>query len=68
MGWGVQVESFCVTAQKLGEFIVEYLDDKKKTFQRLVEKAEKSVRLLKERRTALISAAVTGKIDVRNAV
>ena len=30
------------------------------------EKAEDSVELLRERRTALISAAVTGKIDVRN--
>ncbi|MCS6124666.1 restriction endonuclease subunit S [Shewanella baltica] len=30
------------------------------------EKAENVITLLKERRTALISAAVTGKIDVRN--
>ncbi|QDZ91180.1 restriction endonuclease subunit S [Shewanella decolorationis] len=33
---------------------------------RLVMKAEAGVLLLKERRTALISAAVTGKIDVRD--
>lgn len=33
---------------------------------RLVEKAEQAVALMNERRTALISAAVTGKIDVRN--
>ena len=32
----------------------------------LMEKATKAVSLLQERRTALISAAVTGKIDVRN--
>ncbi|MCI5145643.1 MAG: restriction endonuclease subunit S [Candidatus Electrothrix sp. AR3] len=31
----------------------------------LIEKATKAIALLKERRTALISAAVTGKIDVR---
>ena len=31
----------------------------------LIEKAELTVELLQERRTALISAAVTGKIDVR---
>ncbi|WP_272939580.1 hypothetical protein [Aeromonas caviae] len=28
-------------------------------------KAEKSIALMQERRTALISAAVTGKIDLR---
>ena len=31
----------------------------------LISKAEKAIELLKERRTALISATVTGKIDVR---
>ena len=34
----------------------------------LVAQAEKAVTLLRERRSALISAAVTGQIDVRNAV
>lgn len=33
---------------------------------RLEEKASKAIELSKERRTALISAAVTGKIDVRD--
>ena len=32
----------------------------------LIEKSEKQINLLQERRTALISAAVTGKIDVRD--
>ena len=36
------------------------------TMDAAIEKAESLVVLLKERRTALISAAVTGKIDVRN--
>ena len=36
------------------------------TFQSLENQATKGTVLLKERRTALISAAVTGKIDVRN--
>lgn len=39
------------------------------TFQKidnLLEKATKAVSLMKERKTALISAAVTGKIDVRD--
>jgi len=34
-------------------------------YKRLEEKADDGIELLKERRTALISAAVTGKIDVR---
>jgi len=32
----------------------------------LMVDAERAIALLQERRTALISAAVTGKIDVRN--
>ena len=32
----------------------------------LISKAESAIELIQERRTALISAAVTGKIDVRN--
>ncbi len=31
-----------------------------------MEKAKQAIQLMQERRTALISAAVTGKIDVRN--
>ena len=33
---------------------------------RLIAKAEQAIELMKERRTVLISAAVTGKIDVRD--
>lgn len=36
------------------------------SFNRLAAEAIRAVELLQERRTALISAAVTGKIDVRN--
>ena len=36
-------------------------------FDTLITKARRAIDLLKERRTALISAAVTGKIDVREA-
>ena len=36
------------------------------TFNSLIGKAQKAIALMQERRTALISAAVTGKIDVRN--
>jgi type I restriction enzyme S subunit len=35
-------------------------------FDRLIEESLNVVNLLKERRTALISSAVTGQIDVRN--
>lgn len=35
-------------------------------FDDLTQKALKQIELLQERRTALISAAVTGKIDVRD--
>lgn len=45
-----------------------YLDDKTKKIDKLIKKATKSIKLLKEKRTALISAAVTGKIDVRELV
>ena len=46
--------------------IVHYLDQIEKRYNQLENKAERQILLLKERRTALISAAVTGKIDVRN--
>ncbi len=48
--------------------IATYLDDKTKKIDKLIKKAIKSIKLLKEKRTALISAAVTGKIDVRELV
>jgi type I restriction enzyme S subunit len=46
--------------------IVEYIVRTRLQFKLLTEKATKGIELLQERRTALISAAVTGKIDVRN--
>ncbi|MER9910474.1 restriction endonuclease subunit S [Mesorhizobium sp. M0050] len=46
--------------------IVQYLDDKVGTFDDLIAEAERAVGLLRERRAALTSAAITGKIDVRN--
>ena len=45
--------------------IASHLDDINLKFERLISKAEAAVELLQERRTALIAAAVTGKIDVR---
>jgi type I restriction enzyme S subunit len=46
--------------------IVAHLDEKCGKIDRLMAKAERGIELLKERRSALISAAVTGKIDVRD--
>jgi type I restriction enzyme, S subunit len=46
--------------------IVQYVKERMKAFQALEENAVLGIALLQERRTALISAAVTGKIDVRS--
>ncbi|HIF9138484.1 TPA: restriction endonuclease subunit S [Photobacterium damselae] len=46
--------------------IANYLKDKLSRFDKLIKKATSAINLIQERRTALISAAVTGKIDVRN--
>ncbi len=46
--------------------IVAHLDEKCGKIDQLKAKAERGIELLKERRSALISAAVTGKIDVRH--
>ena len=43
----------------------EYIQEKNNKLENLVTKAQSVISLLQERRTALISAAVTGKIDVR---
>ncbi|WFN95211.1 restriction endonuclease subunit S [Edwardsiella ictaluri] len=45
--------------------IVSYLDYHLPQIEMLVERADSVIALLQERRTTLISAAVTGKIDVR---
>jgi type I restriction enzyme S subunit len=45
--------------------ITAYLDEKVQLLFDLQLQAEQAISLLQERRTALISAAVTGKIDVR---
>lgn len=46
--------------------IVKYLDEKLSKYEDIIKLSENSLNLLKERRTALISSAVTGKIDVRS--
>lgn len=46
--------------------IVASIKKQSETFKSLVAKAESAIQLMQERRIALISAAVTGKIDVRH--
>jgi type I restriction enzyme S subunit len=46
--------------------ISKFLDAETIKLDKLKVEVERTITLLKERRTALISAAVTGKIDVRN--
>ena len=70
-------ETNCLrTAQELEEHLVS-LDTLTPTalgvfaiasgiYKRLVAKTKRSIELLKEKRSALITAAVTGKIDVRS--
>ena len=46
--------------------IVAFLNEKLGEFDTLTAEAQHAIDLLQERRTALISSAVTGQIDVRN--
>ncbi|WP_019613508.1 restriction endonuclease subunit S [Psychromonas ossibalaenae] len=46
--------------------IASFLNDKIDKYNKIIEKANKGISLIKERKIALISSAVTGKIDVRN--
>ena len=46
--------------------VATFLDKKNTQIDQLIEKTQQSIDLLKEKRAALITAAVTGKIDVRD--
>jgi type I restriction enzyme, S subunit len=50
------------------EYIALHLREHINKIDSLVERAQKAISLMQERKTALISAAVTGKIDVRHFV
>ena len=65
-----QVRSLVVPCPPLSEqsAIVAYLDQQTAKFDALTAEAQRAIALLKEHRSALISAAVTGKIDVRGVV
>ena len=63
------VASLMVTMPPIAEqeHLVAFLDRETAKADALISEAEQAVALLAERRAALISAAVTGKIDVRKA-
>lgn len=48
--------------------IVDFLESHTTQIDALIQEAQRGIELLKERRSALISAAVTGQIDVRGVV
>ena len=50
------------------EAIVAFVGRETAKFDTLTTEAQRAIDLLQERRTALISAAVTGQIDVRGVV
>ena len=54
----------CIPPKQEQNRIIAYLDKETAKIDTLIEKCETAIELLRERRTALISAAVTGKIDV----
>jgi type I restriction enzyme S subunit len=64
------VRNFNIGCPQLSEQrdIISYIDQKTAQFDTLKTEAQRGIELLKERRSALISAAVTGKIDVRGVV
>jgi len=64
-----QIHGFWICVPPLPEqtAIAAYLDEETAKLDALVAKVEAAVERLQEYRTALITAAVTGKIDVRNA-
>ena len=56
----------CIPTDEEQIKILKYLKNSIEQYDELQNKSENTIVLLQERRTALISAAVTGKIDVRD--
>ena len=57
---------FTLPPHKEQNQIVEYIGLKTKQIDNLISKSTKAIDLLKEKRTALISSVVTGKIKVND--
>ena len=64
------VRDFALAMPSLDEQreITAYLNHQTAQLDTLTQEAQTAIALLQERRTALISAAVTGKMDVRAAM
>ncbi|HHT2822630.1 restriction endonuclease subunit S [Klebsiella quasipneumoniae] len=56
----------CIPPLEEQRLIVKCCVEKQKQYNYLIDSAEMAIKVMQERRTALISAAVTGKIDVRD--
>jgi type I restriction enzyme S subunit len=54
----------CIPPSEEQTAIARYLDTQTAKFDALTAEAQRAINLLQERRTALISAAVTGQINV----
>ena len=65
-----QIRAFVIPLPPLSEqrSIVAFLRHETGRIDRLIDEAKTAIPLLHERRSALISAAVIGQIDVRNVV
>lgn len=57
---------FVIPPREEQKAIIEFIESKNSKFDLLLAKATHSIQLMKERKIAIISAAVTGKIDVRH--
>lgn len=65
-----QLSRFTIPLPPLDEqdAIAKYIDIKAADFEKLASDSRQAIALLKERRSAIIAAAVTGQIDVRDLV
>lgn len=63
-----QVENIPVVVPTFDEIngIHQHIKNNKNKYKKIIRSAEQAISLMAERRTALISAAVTGQIDVRD--
>jgi type I restriction enzyme S subunit len=63
-----QIGNFVIPIPEIDEQkqIVSSVGIQSRQLLELIDRAESAISLMQERRTALISAAVTGKIDVRD--
>lgn len=69
--WDLEAEKFrlfpvLIPSPQEQDAIVDHIDSTTSRIDTLIEKTERSIELLRELRTAYITAAVTGKLDLRN--